>query len=964
MFNINQYKQKCQVHNSESVNSGLGRNVIPDAEREPLWKQFLEKFKDPIIIILLVVLLLSFGIASYEMMALDKPFTCLIEPIGILIAVLLATGIGFIFEYNAEKEFQILNRKKDDRLVKVMRWATIAAKRSRYRPQMYQIKKSDVICDDVVVLEPGDEIPADGVIIESHGLSVDESNYTGEMFAHKSSDSADVSGESTYPVNFLLRGTIVLEGSCVYQVTAVGADTEEGKGAAILQEEEVVETPLNRQLDKLASGITKASYVIAVLIVIGRLIYILTSCDGSEREFVTIVEFVLNSILIAVTLIVVAVPEGLPMSVTISLALSMKKMLKENNLVRKLHACETMGAATVICTDKTGTLTRNKMKVRDFIPYIDDLDFIFRSIVGNCTAALSLTDDGKKAKTIGNITEGALLYWLYKSKREELWHDLHGDDGTPGYEKTPQAIEYVEELRDFSEVIDRKMFTPESKFMETTVRDIKTGRKFRYIKGAPEIVCDMCTDFGKSERGEVLNAMLNFQVRGFRTLGFAYQDITDADNTPVIYISTVAIHDPVRNDVREAMDTSIKAGVRVIMVTGDVAATASEVAYESGILSAEDFQRVLKEIHPLPGEELSSARSNWVMTGAEFAQMTDEIILETVIPNIKVMCRARPEDKLRLVSLLQQKGEVVAVTGDGTNDSLALKKAQVGLSMGDGTSRAKEASDITIIDNSFSSINKGILWGRSLYLNIKRFIYFQMTINVCACLIVLLGAFLGLDSPLNVTQMLWVNLIMDTFAAIALSSLPPDSRVMLDKPRNPSSNIIDKKMGIGILLNGGVFFVFLVFLWQMLWHTTVNYGEVNQLFTMDSIKLFFSGALDMSHTKLHLSGYELGIFFTTFVLLQFWNMFNARYFRTRRSLIQDIINSLRHPSKASAHFSSGFILVAAVILFGQIAIVTIAGPFFEVSALSLKDWGCIISFTSLVLIIPDFYRFFRYLNSR
>jgi len=946
------YLQHCNSNDSETVITGRGFNVIPEAEKEPIWKAFLQKFREPIIIILLVVLCLSFGISFYELLVLNKPASCLIEPVGILIAIILATGIGFLFEYNAEKEFQILNKKKDERLVKVLRWPNKSSKRS----QVFQIKKCDVVCGDIVVLEAGDEVPADGIICESQALRVDESNYTGEMYANKSVDE-NSHDDSTYPSNFLLRGSIVLEGSCVYQVNAVGKDTEEGKGAAILQKEDDVETPLNLQLDKLAKWITKASYVIAALIVIGRLLYFFFAGNGTANSSILeIIEFTLNSIMIAVTLIVVAVPEGLPMSVTISLALSMRKMLKENNLVRKLHACETMGATTVICTDKTGTLTKNKMKVREFKTYNleNDQNFRHKAIVLNCTAYLS--QEGNRAKTIGNITEGALLYWLYKYYREKRWAEVVVKEGKDTYSETANAIDDVIALKDTSEIIEQKLFTPETKYMTTVVRDNETGRKYKYFKGAPEVICAMCTNFGTADRGTVLSDLLDFQIRGFRTLGFAYQDISEGINSPVYYIETVAIHDPVRDDVREAMDTCKGAGVRVIMVTGDVAATASEVAFESGILSEQDFTNVIKEAHG--GTDKSEHRNYQILTGTEFASLSDIDILERILPNIKVLCRARPEDKLRLVSLLQQRGEVVAVTGDGTNDALALKKAQVGLSMGDGTSRAKEASDITIIDNSFSSINKGILWGRSLYLNIKRFILFQMTINVCACLIVLFGAFLGMDSPLNVTQMLWVNLIMDTFAAMALSSLPPDKRVMKELPRKSDSNIIDRTMGWQVVLCGGAFFVFLAFLWQMLWHTNISYGEVYKLFDLEHIRIFFSDAFNISKSKSHLTSYELGVFFTTFVMLQFWNMFNARYFRTGRSLLKDIIDSISKPKEFRTHFSQGFLAIATVIVIGQILIVNYAGPFFEVGELSRRDWGCIISFTSLVLFVPDLIRFF------
>ena len=896
------------IEGSNEVVQGKGRNIIPEVEKEPLWKTYLEKFKDPIIIILLVALALSMGVSVYEMVYSGRDASCLIEPLGVLVAILLATGIGFIFEVKAEKEFKILNKAKDERPVKVLRLKRAGDK----TPQTYEIPKSDVCVGDVVVLENGDEVPADGILLSDRNLTIDESNFTGEPFTKKKTV-PEANNESTYPDNFLLRGTTVIEGSAACKVTAVGTQTEEGKGARILQEEPDVETPLNAQLNQLAKWITYASYIIAALIVVGRMSIFFLTNDAEAYSFIEIFRVALNSLMIAVTLIVVAVPEGLPMSVTISLALSMRKMLKEKNLVRKLHACETLGATTVICTDKTGTLTKNKMSVVESEFWGVDESLIADSIAVNSTAALNNSEDGE-SHAIGNPTEGALLLWLQG-----------------------KGVDYSER-RNAYQIVDQIAFSTERKRMTTDAIDSATGKEYLFIKGAPELLLETSDIIeGGPSKETVLATLAAWQAKGMRTLGFAFRNMS-AQDSKVTFIGIVGIADPIREDVREAIDTcSGHAGVRVIMVTGDNALTASEIARQAGIISKD-------ESNPL------------TITGSEFAAKSDEYLKKEVLPTLRVLSRARPEDKVRLVTLLQQMGEVVAVTGDGTNDAPALKKAQVGLSMGDGTARAKEASDVTIIDNSFSSIGKGILWGRSLYLNIKRFILFQMTINVCACLIVLLGAFIGLDSPLTVTQMLWVNLIMDTFAAMALSSIPPDRKVMDEKPRNQKSHIIDRKMAVRIFISGIFFFAFLALLWQLLWRMDIS--SVRDLLHWNVVGEFFSGAF-AAHTKAHLSGYELGVFFTTFVLLQFWNLFNARYFKTDGSVLQDVLDFFFNRKRFKASACYGCILVAGIILAGQFLIVNCFGAFFEVSHLPLADWGWILLCTSPVLIIPDLYRFIR-----
>lgn len=910
----NSYLSDCLSVDSAKVKNGIGKNIIPPPAKEPLWKQYLEKFKDPIIIVLLVVFFFSVAVAIYEIFYMGKGWSIMLEPSGVLTALLLATGVGFIFEVKAGKEFEILNKVKDARPVKVIRKMTEIG-----RPKLMMIKKHDVVVGDIVKLESGDEIPADGVLLESTSLRIDESNFTGELYANKTTIEAEFKSDATYPSNFVLRGSTVIEGNGVFKVTEIGMNTEEGKGVARTQEGSDVETPLNQQLSQLGKWISITSFVIASLIVVGRMIYFFFF-DGdasNNHSLIEIAEFILGSIMIAVTLIVVAVPEGLPMSVTVSLALSMRKMLKENNLVRKLHACETMGAATVICTDKTGTLTKNQMTVleTDFYGGDEEFELIRQNMAINSTAEVYKEDDDKLV-TIGNPTEVALLKWMHKNG--------------PDYDVYRRGAVDVQQIP----------FSTETKYMQTTAVLQDGEPLIRFIKGAPEIVLGMCdTIAGNQNKEHIEQTLLQYQSKAMRTLGFAYQRLGESCMQEVIFLGIVGIADPIREDVKEAIHIcKDNAGVRVIIVTGDTPGTANEIGRQIGLLNEGDERQTI--------------------TGPEFAAMSDDEAKELLRnENFKIISRARPDDKARLVMLLQAIGHVVAVTGDGTNDAPALSKAQVGLSMGDGTSRAKEASDITIIDNSFSSINKAIMWGRSLYLNIRRFIIFQMTINVCACMIVLLGSFIGLDSPLTVTQMLWVNLIMDTFAAMALSSLPADKTVLYDKPRNPNSHIIDRQMIKRILGAGLLFFIVLAGLWQLLWHT--NISSVYDLISWGSLKLFITDFANMDKVKAHLSGYELGVFFSIFVMLQFWNLFNAKYFRTDRSLIQDIVGLFTNSKKVKDSYSAGFLWIVLVILVGQILIVTYAGAMFNVAPLTLSDWSWILLITSPVLVVSDIVRFVR-----
>lgn len=866
-----------QVVESRAVN---GLNILTPPTQESLWKRFLEKFRDPLIIILLIAGILSIGISCYEYWGLGQGGGVFFEPTGIFIAILLATGLAFFFEMKADKEFALLNQVNDDEPVQVIRAGNVM-----------QIPRKEVVVGDIVILNTGEEIPADGELLEATLLNVDESTLTGELLCHKSIKPEDQDPDATFPTDHVMRGTKIMEGHGVMRVTAVGDKTENGKVYEAAQIDDSVKTPLNEQLDRLGILISRISYIIGIAVVAGRIIMYLV--ETPQFEILPFLAYFLQSIMIAVTLVVVAVPEGLPMAVTLSLAYSMRRMLKTNNLVRKMHACETMGATTVICTDKTGTLTRNQMQVfkADFFGNPTD-QVIYDGIAINSTAQIDTT--GSKPQVFGNPTEGALLLWLL--------------DRGVDYRAIKQHATIVEELP----------FSTERKYMATVVKGDSDSRII-YVKGAPEIIYSMCKDSAGVSKDEIDTRLLEYQNQAMRTLGFAYQILSPGDKSiddnrvvadNLTFLGIVAISDPVRPDVPEAVNEVLNAGIKIKIVTGDTPGTAREIGRQIGLWN-----------------DNTDGDSN-IITGPEFAALTDEE-LNRRVEDIKIIARARPLDKKRLVESLQAKNEVVAVTGDGTNDAPALKTAHVGLSMGDGTSVAKEASDITIVDNSFSSIGRAVMWGRSLYRNIQRFILFQMTVNVAACLIVLAGAFMGLQSPLTVTQMLWVNLIMDTFAAMALSSLPPSHSVMKDKPRERSAFIINKAMWRSIIGVGIIFFVLLFALLYYLEHTDLT--SLTQL-----------GSLPMGVYK-GLSEYELSLFFTIFVFLQFWNMFNAKAFETERSAL---------------HFKDcrGFNLIAAGILLGQILIVNVGGEFFNVVPLSITDWLIIIAGTSPVLWIGELLR--------
>ncbi len=869
-----------------------GVNLLTPPKRPSLWKLYLEKFEDPVVRILLIAALFSLIISIVH-----NEYA---ETIGIIAAILLATGIGFYFEYDAGKKFDLLNAVNEETLVKVIR-----------NGRIQEIPRKDVVVGDIVVLETGEEVPADGELIEAISLQLNESNLTGEPVITKTTVEADFDEEATYPSNYVMRGTTVVDGHGTMQVIAVGDATEIGKVARQSTEQSGEPTPLNIQLTKLANLIGKIGFTIATatfLIFVIRDLYLYIAAQPSIGwdNSMDIVQIILKYFMMAVTLIVVAVPEGLPMSVTLSLALNMRRMLATNNLVRKMHACETMGAITVICTDKTGTLTQNLMQVYE--PSFYGLEkggvladnevsrLVKEGISANSTAFLETTE-GEKPKGVGNPTEIALLLWLNSQHQNYL------------------------ELRESAKVINQLTFSTERKFMATLVQSPFIGKKVLYIKGAPEIVLGKCKEVilegGKrvsatEYRSKVEAQLLGYQNMAMRTLGFAYKIVDD--NAPsdcaelaaagdLNFLGVVAISDPIRPDVPAAVAKCQSAGIGIKIVTGDTPGTATEIARQIGLWKPEDTERNR-------------------ITGTGFAELTDEEALERVM-DLKIMSRARPTDKQRLVQLLQQKGAVVAVTGDGTNDAPALNHAQVGLSMGTGTSVAKEASDITLLDDSFNSIGTAVMWGRSLYKNIQRFIVFQLTINFVALLIVLLGSFIGTELPLTVTQMLWVNLIMDTFAALALASIPPSEKVMLEKPRRTTDFIITKAMQYNIFGVGTAFLVVLMSL--------IYYFE-----NMD-------GGMTI---------HRLTIFFTFFVMLQFWNLFNARVFGTNDSAFKGLTKSY------------GMELVVLVILGGQFLIVQFGGAVFRTEPLDWQTWLLLIASSSVVLWVGELIRLVKRLRHK
>ena len=855
-----------------------GINILTPPKRESLWSKFIDCFSDPLIRILLIALLLSIGISVYQFFWGGADASVFFEPAGILIAVLLATMVGFFLELSNEKTFQSLNEVNDETLVKVIRNGNVC-----------EVQRKEIVVGDIVLLEIGEEVPADCELLESFNLIMNESSLTGEPQCNKTTDPAHFDKDATYPSNHVLKGTTIIEGYCTAKVIRVGDSTECGKVFKAAQVEEGDPTPLSKKLDWLSKIITTASYIIAGLIIVGRLVVYFVQGDadfGETEGIIAFVKYILDTIMIAVTLIVVAVPEGLPMSVTLSLAFSMKRLMKQNTLPRTMHSCETMGATSVICTDKTGTLTQNQMKIHDtFFESLtdqkltdDNASHLLEECIAMDTSANLDLSDKAKAKTVGSPTEGAVLLWL---------NDFGIDYRT---------------IRENTEIVDRIPFTTKNKYMATVVKSKVADGNILYVIGAPDILIAH-SNISDADKSKYETKLAEYQSKAMRTLGFAYLQVADGHKvfddgklciTNLQMLGVVAISDPIRPEVPAAIRDCLNAGISVKIVTGDAPGTAKEIGRQLGLWTENDTD------------------AN-ILLGQDITEMTDEQ-LKAVIANVKIISRARPSDKERVVKMLKELDMVVAVTGDGTNDAPA------------------EASDMTILDNSFSTIANAVMWGRSLYKNIQRFIMFQMTINVAACLIVLVGAFLGTESPLTVTQMLWVNLIMDTFAALALASLPPSKSVMDEKPRKVTDPIISKPMAGRIFGIGGLFFTILLGILLWFQHTDIS--------SLANISFDFGSFAE-------LSAKELSLFFTIFVMLQFWNMFNAKAFMTGKSAFSGMLSC------------KWFLVIAIVIFFGQILIVEVGGQMFNVCHLEILDWLIIVGATSIVLWIGEIARAIR-----
>ena len=855
----------------EAQRQQFGRNLITPQKRRSVLSLYLEKFRDPIIRILLAAAALSLIIGIIE--------NQYVETIGIVVAILLATGIGFYFEYDAQKKFDVLNALGQEELTTVVR-----------EGRVIQIPRSELVVGDIVILEQGAEVPADGQLLEAIGMMVNESSLTGEPICHKTAEAPAQMNDSTYPRNKVLRSSMIASGHGIMKVEAIGDATEIGRVAHQATASNHIQTPLGLQLDRLSSLINKVAIIVSLAVFIafsihGLLVYLGDISATGEGGWLRGAEILLKYFMVAVTLVVMAVPEGLPMAVTLSLALNMRRMLKTNNLVRKLHACETMGAITVICTDKTGTLTQNQMKVSDLKYQKEEEKFLFENIAANSTAHL---EGGEEKGCIGNPTECALLLYLQDKGQDYA------------------------ELRRKAHIIEQLPFSTERKYMSTIVESGITGRRILYVKGAPEQLIALCTGNNGGNQ-EFIDQLATYEASAMRTLAFAYKFLEESDGTDCIQITEqgglrltgiCGIMDPIRPEVPAAIVTCQNAGINVKIVTGDHEGTAIETARRIGLWTEQDS-------------------SENAISGKAFAKMSNEEALEKV-EQIKVMSRARPMDKQRFVELLQNKGAVVAVTGDGTNDAPALHHAQVGLSMGSGTAIAKEASDITLIDDSFRSIATAVMWGRSLYKNIQRFIVFQLTVSLTAMVITLLGAFFDTDMPLTVTQILWINLIMDTFASLALSTIPPSSDVMKERPRRTADFIITKPMWKSIIITSALFVMILLYI--ILYYEQWGRNTLNV--------------------------HDLTIIFTTFVMLQIWNLLNVRTIGTHDSAFHHL-NQCR-----------GLLLVIALIFIGQILIVQFGGAIFRTVPLQFNTWLIIIASTSVLFWIDELCRWLRRLSQK
>ncbi len=821
-----------------------GLNLLTPPKEVPWWKLYLEKFKDPIIVILLVAtaISLAFGI-------IEGNYT---ESIGIIAAVLIATGVGFWREYDAKKKFDAMKSDKDYEPVKVRRNGVVV-----------EITKDHVVVGDIAILSAGDEIPADIELFKAIDMKVAESAMTGESVAVPKYPIDEAYTGSGFAPNLLLRGTTIESGLGEGVVIKVGDETEIGKTTIQASEETDNKTPLEEKLGELAGKITTAAFLVAGLmfIILNLVHWDFAFGDHafswSMSTLLTEVGFLMGAIVV----IIVAVPEGLPLSVTLALAFSMKTMANENNLVKKMHACETIGAVNVIFTDKTGTLTQNCMTVVDVDVREEDKDVL--NLVG---AVNSTANWSNASRVLGNPTEAAIL--------KHMGHDLS------------------ERLRSEYRILSCIPFSSAYKYMVTQAQNEESKEEIILIKGAPEVIARII------RYDKYLGEVSTQQARGRRAISAAIINSKDYNavkeslesGNPLddcTYIGTWFIEDPVRSDVPDAIRKCYGAGIDVVMMTGDNLRTGTEIGRQAGF----------KDIWAIEAKDFWEAVKN-PQNGREY-------------PN--VIARCTPTNKLDILKWAKDKDYVCAMTGDGVNDSPSLNHADVGIAMGSGTSVAKEAADIILLDDAFPSIVTGVKWGRSLYKNIKNFLFFQLSINVSACLIAVFGPLVGVEMPFTVIQFLWINLVMDSLAAIALTSEPADERVLSEKPRDRRQFIIDKSLAKSI-------FGFGIFVWILC--TFVLWG--------------------MKHTEF-LSKIDLTVFFASYMVINLWNMFNARVIGKNKSVFSGL--------KSNYKFTGILLFILAV----TILLVQFGGEVFQTHPLSWKTWLTIILVTSPVMIVREIY---------
>ena len=883
-----------------------GKNQFSPGEKISLGKKILEALKEPMIFILLIAALITIGMNIYKQsQGLHAEFT---ESIGILVAITISVSIKVIMEGRSEKAFETLNNINEDIKVKVLRNGIIQ-----------YIYKKDVVVGDIIKIETGAKVPADGRLIDSLQLKVDESMLTGESIAVNKNFEQTITNAKTVlseRKNMVFAGTFITYGQGTVIITSVGDKTEMGNIASELKHPVSKSTPLQEKLDKLARSITTFGVIASILILFYELFKIYIS---NNLSFDT----VQNAFMVSVALIVAAVPEGLPTIVAMTLALNIIKMAKSNALVRKLIACETIGCINVICSDKTGTLTKNQMTVIDIwnngkLINPSDLKnrFLIENFTINSTADITIKDGN--VKFIGNPTECSLLKAFSDTvcsvspKQCTYYEQSNSICGGQCEKYTYKNDDYISytDIRNSSNIIFQYPFSSDKKSMTTVILVDKLYKV--YSKGSPEKIISLCSTiiinnkielFTDELREKVNNEIIKLQQEAKRILAFSHNDINtgyddwnksqDKVESNMIFDGFVSIADPLRDDVYEAVEKCKKSGISLKILTGDNIVTATSIAKQLNIVNKDSIIIEAQQIDEMSNEEL--------------LKILDKIIL---------IARSKPLTKMRIVNLLKKHGNVVAVTGDGINDAPALKNADVGIAMGiTGTEVSKEASDIILLDDSFSTIVKAVEWGRGIYENFQRFIQFQLTVNLVAVLTVFVCEMFGLPVPFTTIQLLWVNLIMDGPPALSLGLESLRNHLMEQEPVKRDTNIITRNMLFRIIING----VFIVFMIMLLINKQILGGT---------------------------QGQQSSIIFTTFVMFQLFNSFNSRELGNE-SIFTNLLKN------------KPMLWIIGATFFVQILITQFGGQIFKTAPLSISMWLRIIAYSFSVVAFSEVIRFIK-----